>query len=178
MIVTFTLNEQDEVLPDASVAVQVTAVVPAGNVEPEAGVQLLVTPGQLSLAVGEYVTAGAVVQFVTDILAGHVIVGGWLSLTMTFCVQVLELPQASVAVQTTEFVPFGNWAGALFEMVGLPPQLSVAVAVPSATPVAKHWPASVLTVTFDGQVMTGAVVSLTVIVCVQVLLLPQASVAR
>ena len=48
---TVTVKEQLAVLPEASVAVQVTAVVPFGNVEPDGGEQLVVTPGQLSLAV-------------------------------------------------------------------------------------------------------------------------------
>jgi hypothetical protein len=50
--VTLTLNVHVWVLPDASVAVQVTVVVPAGNVVPEAGLQLAVAPGQLSVGVG------------------------------------------------------------------------------------------------------------------------------
>ena len=37
---------------DASVAVQVTVVTPTGNVEPDAGRQDTVAPGQLSVAVG------------------------------------------------------------------------------------------------------------------------------
>ncbi len=49
--VTVTVNEQVDVLPDASVAVLVTVVVPFGNVEPDAGLETTVTPGQLSVAV-------------------------------------------------------------------------------------------------------------------------------
>jgi hypothetical protein len=49
--ITVTLNEQLAVLPLVSVAVQVTVVVPSGKVEPGAGEQLVVTPGQLSVAV-------------------------------------------------------------------------------------------------------------------------------
>jgi hypothetical protein len=45
-------NEHPDVLPAASVAVQVTAVVPFGKAVPDAGVQVTVTPGQLSLATG------------------------------------------------------------------------------------------------------------------------------
>ena len=37
---------------EASVAVHVTVVTPTGNVDPDAGVQLAVAPGQLSVAVG------------------------------------------------------------------------------------------------------------------------------
>ena len=47
-----TVNVQLAVLPDASVAVAVTVVVPTGNTEPEAGVETTVTPEQLSVAVG------------------------------------------------------------------------------------------------------------------------------
>jgi hypothetical protein len=37
---------------DASVAVHVTVVTPTGNVDPDAGRQLAVAPGQLSVGVG------------------------------------------------------------------------------------------------------------------------------
>jgi hypothetical protein len=47
-----TTNEQELVLPDASVAVQVTVVMPIGNEDPEGGLQEAVTPGQLSETVG------------------------------------------------------------------------------------------------------------------------------
>jgi hypothetical protein len=49
---TVTVKEQLAVLPAPSVAVQVTVVVPFGKVEPEGGLQVTVTPGQLSVGVG------------------------------------------------------------------------------------------------------------------------------
>ncbi len=50
---TVTVNEQLPVLPEASVAMQVTVVVPFGKNEPDAGEQVVgPTPGQLSVAVG------------------------------------------------------------------------------------------------------------------------------
>jgi hypothetical protein len=49
---TVTVNWQLAVLFDASVAVQVTEVVPFGKVDPDGGIQSEVTPGQLSFAVG------------------------------------------------------------------------------------------------------------------------------
>ena len=52
---TVTVNEQEPVLPDASVALQVTVVAPFGNVDPDAGVQVGVTKSQLSVAVAEKV---------------------------------------------------------------------------------------------------------------------------
>lgn len=49
---TVTVNEQLAGLPDASLTVQLTVVVPFANVEPDGGVQTGVpTPGQLSVAV-------------------------------------------------------------------------------------------------------------------------------
>ena len=57
------------------------------------------------------------------------------------------------------------------------PQLSVAVAVPGLT-VAEHVPGSVLRVMFAGQLIAGASVSLTVMVCAHGgELLPELSVA-
>ena len=65
-------------MPDASVAVAVTVVVPLGNVEPEGGFATTVTPGQLSLDVTLKVAnaehwpdAQGTVRF-----AGHEILGG------------------------------------------------------------------------------------------------------
>jgi len=55
---TVTVNEQLAGLPDESLTVQFTVVVPFANVEPDAGVQTGVpTPEQLSVAVAfGYVT--------------------------------------------------------------------------------------------------------------------------
>jgi hypothetical protein len=50
---TVTVNEQLDMLPEASVTEQVTVVVPTGNVEPDAGLHVgEPTPGQLSLTIG------------------------------------------------------------------------------------------------------------------------------
>jgi hypothetical protein len=50
---TVTVNEQEAVLLELSVTLQVTVVVPAGKLDPEAGEQVgAPTPGQLSLTVG------------------------------------------------------------------------------------------------------------------------------
>jgi hypothetical protein len=48
---TVTLKLQLAVLPEASVAVQVTLLVPLANVLPLVGMQLTVTPEQLSVAI-------------------------------------------------------------------------------------------------------------------------------
>ena len=49
--VTVTVKLQRAVWPEVSVAVQFTVVVPTANVAPEAGLQAMVEPGQLSEAV-------------------------------------------------------------------------------------------------------------------------------
>ena len=52
---TVTVNEQEFGLPEASVTLQLTVVVPLPKKEPDAGVQLgTPTPGQLSLTVGTW----------------------------------------------------------------------------------------------------------------------------
>ena len=48
---TVTVKLQLAVLPDVSVAVQVTLVVPTGNIDPLGGLHSTTTPGQLSDAV-------------------------------------------------------------------------------------------------------------------------------
>jgi len=49
---TVTGNVHVAVFPAVSVAVQVTVVVPVGNIDPDGGTQATVTPGQLSLTAG------------------------------------------------------------------------------------------------------------------------------
>ena len=85
------------------------------------------------------------------------------------------LPLASVAVQITVFAPTVYGPALLFATVA--EQLSVAVAVPIDA-VDKHDPASVLIPNGDvGQVITGFWLSVTFTVCVQLDVLPLASVA-
>ena len=92
--------------------------------------------------------------------------------------QELEFPQSSVATHVLVIVcasgQFPPEVTSEKVIVGVPSQLSVAVAVPVE-------PGAVLSlqliVTFAGQVMAGAVLSSTNIVCVQVLIFPQSSVA-
>src|SRR5438309_1944253 len=65
------------------------------------------------------------------------IVGGRVLVTTTCCTHVAKFPAASHAVHVTEFVPPPNCEGALF-VSDTTAQLSPAVALPNATPVAKH----------------------------------------
>lgn len=97
---TVTVKVQVAVSIAASVAVQVTVVVPTAKVEPDAGRQLTVAPEQLSVGVGGvYVTAVGALPL-TEMLAGQVSAGGWLSLTVTVKLQepVIELVQVTVVV--------------------------------------------------------------------------------
>ena len=123
-------------LPVASVAVQVTVVVPTGNIEPLGGVHTEVTPGQLSDTVGAgkltvaLVEIGQVCAATAVTLAGQVIDGGWVSLTVTVKVQEPVLFELSVAVQVTVVVPLGKVEPEAGEQTTVVPgQLSVAVGV-------------------------------------------------
>jgi hypothetical protein len=64
-------------------------------------------------------------------------VGDTLSIIFTFCVQVAVLPEASVAVQITLVIPFGNIEGALFVTLAIE-QLSEETGVPKFTPVVEQ----------------------------------------
>src|SRR5436853_600645 len=114
------------------------------------------------------------------IFAGHVMAGASLSLTVTVWSHEELLPELSVAVQWIVTVPTGNGSvmGLLSLRLGtgvtVPSQLSVAVATPGDT-LALQVPGVLGTEMLAGQVIAGGVVSLTVNVVVQVLLLPAAS---
>ena len=91
----------------------------------------------------------------------------------------VEFPQSSVAVQVRVIVYSCGHAPpvvtSLEVMVGVRSQLSVAVAVPFAPPgavLAVHW-----IVMLGGQVITGAMLSSTKMVCRHELEFPQSSVA-
>jgi hypothetical protein len=97
-----------------------------------------------------------------------------LSFTVTVCVAVAVLPEPSVTVHVTVVVPNGNGDGALFVTLATV-QLSEVVGVPIFTLNATH-EAFAFTVTFDGAVIVGFVLSFTVTVCVAVAVLPDPSV--
>ena len=133
---------------EASVALQLTVVVPTVKLEPEAGVQVTVAPGQLSVTVGLVkvtvaaqapVAAGTLVMF--DGQAPST--GSWVSLTVTVKVQGADiLPEASVALQLTVVVPTGK----LLPEAGVQAtvafgQLSETVGLVNVTASA-HWPAA------------------------------------
>ena len=131
---TVTLNEQLLLLllpPLVTTAVQVTGVVPLGNVEPLAGVQVVVgvPQGLLEVTVHFSTCEQEVDVVLVVMLPGLVMVGGGGS-SVTLKVHELTLPQSSTAVQVTLVLPEmklttpGNGEQMMF---GTPPQVSVAV---------------------------------------------------
>jgi hypothetical protein len=158
-----TLNEPVASFPAASVAVQVTSVVPSGNVEPEAGVHDTSTePSTKSVAVAAaYVTSApcGLVASAAGGADGSVNSGGVVSCTMTLNEPVASFPAASVAVQVTSVVPSGNVepeAGVHSGVIG-PSTASLAVAVNVTTAPSGPVASSVMS---DGRLNSGAVVSL------------------
>ena len=110
-------------------------------------------------------------------LAGQVIVGAWVSLTVTVKVQLPVRLAASVAVQVTVVTPLAKVEPEAGEQLTVAPeQLSLAVGVVYVT-VAEHWPEAVFVVMFAGHVTVGAWLSTTVTVNVQLPVRFDASVA-
>ena len=105
-----TVKVQLLVFPAASVATQVTVLVPLVKVEPVGGVQATVAPAQLSLTVVVKVTL-LLEQWPRSVLATmlveQVIDGFCTSFTVTVNVQ-LAVPQVFEAVAVTEVVPTGK----------------------------------------------------------------------
>jgi hypothetical protein len=173
--VTVTVCVHVAVLPEPSVMVQVTVVFPNGYTNKP----LFVTEAtwQLSLVVGvPKVTPTAVHPTLVTVktVPGHVIVGLTLSVIVTNCSQVDVLPEPSVIIQVMAVTPNGKALGALFVTEAIL-QLSEVIGDPKEIPVAVH-PVLVIVAMFDGHVILGATLSLTVINCVQIAVLPAPSV--
>jgi len=107
---TVIVNDAEAELPEPSVAVQVTVVVPSGNVLPEEGAQTSVGVGSIaSTALAVYVTtAPDGLVACTVMFAGTVTTGGVVSWTVTENDPEPVLLCASVAVQLTVVVPTGK----------------------------------------------------------------------
>src|SRR4051812_875921 len=102
--------------------------------------------------------------------------GGVMSVTVTVKLQLLELPAASVAVALTVVVPTGKLEpDDLLVIMVEDEQLSLAVTVKLTG--AAQVPGIALTTILPGQLITGGVLSMTVIVCVALVLRLAASVA-
>src|SRR6476620_2622553 len=166
------------VLPQASVAVHVLVMLNVPAQAPGVVTSLKVSVGlgsQRSVAVG--VSHDGVASQSIVVAPGNAdIVGGVTSCTLIVCVAVAVLPQASVAVhvRVIENVP-AQAPGVVTSLkvsVGLGSQRSVAVGV-SHDGVASQ---SIVVAPGNADIV-GGVTSCTLIVCVAVAVLPQASVA-
>jgi hypothetical protein len=162
------------VLPDESVAVHVTVVVPAGNTDPDGGTHTTVGGGgQLSVAIGVTYVIVAVVVNGHDTCAAFVIppghpfgnTGGCVSFTVTVKLHIDILFDESFTVHVTVVVPFWKVEPDAGTHIGAPTpgQLSLTIGAGYVT-TAWHTLGSVLLVTLAGHVMFGAWVSLTVTV--------------
>ena len=169
-IVTVNVHVVSGLFADESLAVHDTVVTPTGNVEPDAGEHVTVTPGQLSVPTGVvYVTSREHCPdvFGCTMFAGHVTDGASLSTIVTVNVHVPSglFAEPSDAVHVTVVTPTGNVepdAGTQLT-VTTPGQLSVPVGVTYVTTL-EHWPAVFPCVMFAGHVTVGACVSCTVTV--------------
>ena len=128
MSVTITLNEQAEVLPDGSVAIEFTVVDPTGKTLPDGGFVISVDV-QLSAEVTvKFTTAPQSLGSVfTKMSAGQIIAGASLSITVTLNEHVEVFPSASVATEITVVVPTGNKEPETGFDVAVAEQLSVEV---------------------------------------------------
>lgn len=138
------------------------------------------TPPQLSPAVTPVVVcAGTALEQLTVAFVGQLMVGATLSNTVMICAQVAVLLHKSVARNVRVTVNLFTQIMLLVTsptrvMLAAPLQLSVAV---TPVVVCAGIALAQVTVVLIGQVMLGATLSLTVIVCAQVELLPHKSAA-
>lgn len=108
------MNEHVDVFPAASLATNVTVVVPTGKVDPlgKPDVCVNVSPAQFSDTVGaiQLTTAPHVpgVLFTVMFVGHDVNAGDSLSFTVIVNVHVVLFPTASVAVYETVFTPTGK----------------------------------------------------------------------
>ena len=153
---TWIVNGQLFVSPPASIAWQVTALVPMAKVLPLGGLQLMLVTEQLSEAVGAKLTTAPAGELALATMSdGQSMAGGSESWTVTVKLQELLLPAASVTVQVTVVTP-----GAKGEPLdGL--QLTLATERLSEAVGAKLTTANGQATMPGGQMMVGGVVSTT-----------------
>jgi len=172
------------VLPAASVTVIVTVVTPAFSWVPGDGDWVFVME-QLSVANTVEVRSGngtvqPVLTFVLKFGAQAPITGAVVSTALTVALQVEVLPAASVTVKVTVWLPRASEAPAAGDcvIVGEAVQLSETERLLRKSGRIAAQPAATSTLVVGTQAaIVGAVVSSTVMVAVQVELLPAASVA-
>ena len=145
-------------LPESSVAVQVTVVLPRGNV---AGASFVISTSasQMSVALAWPMLTAVPSRLVCSAVAssGTVRTGTVVSAIVTVCVSVAELPASSVAVHVTVVVPRGNTSGASLVTMGLGSLSSVTVGCPRSPLVPSRLSCS--SVTSLGASISGGVLS-------------------
>src|SRR5215831_4595821 len=99
-----------ELLPEASIALSVTVVVPIANVLPDVGVPVTVGCGSTrSVATAVYVTTAPVGPVASTLIGdGGSSVGALVSRTVTTKLPLDWFPEASRAVQSTSVDPTAN----------------------------------------------------------------------
>ncbi|MFN8224165.1 MAG: hypothetical protein U0R50_13070 [Gaiellales bacterium] len=118
---TTTLNEPLALFPAASVATQLTAVVPIPKLDPETGEHEGTIEAGPSLAVAVYVTVAVVAALMLTVcVAGSESVGGVVSCTVITKLAEPVFPEASVAVQVTVVLPSGKLEPLEGTQVGVP----------------------------------------------------------
>jgi hypothetical protein len=163
--VTVTSWVQVAVLPEPSVTVQVTVVVPSRKVK--GALLVIVDTEQLSLVTGvprfTPVAPHDPASAVTETVAGQLIVGFCVSFTITVWLQEDVFPDPSVTVHVTIVVPRGNGFGALLTTERTE-QLSPVRGVFRLTDPAVQRPWSAFTETAAGQLIVGLITSVTITV--------------
>ena len=92
-------------------------------------------------------------SFGTEMFAGQLATGGWVSFTVTGKLDGAVLPAPSIAVQVTVVVPREKVEPLAGTQAVVAPLLSVAVVVNVTT--AEHWFGSLAWVMFAGQTIVG-----------------------
>src|SRR5256712_6192877 len=128
----FTICLALAVLPEPSVAVQVTIVLPSRKSAGALLVTDLIIPLSVTVALPSGTTLSVVEEASKTTSFGGVICGGVVSIRFTICLALAVLPEPSVAVQVTVVLPSRKSAGALL-VTDLIIPLSVTVALPSGT---------------------------------------------
>src|SRR5688500_16924712 len=158
--VTVTLKCAEPRLPTASIAVHSTAVVPIGNVLPDAGThETPIVALTASLAEAANVITRPSAELASSLMsAGTVTNGAVVSRTVTLNADSAGLPAASSAEQTTFVVPSANRLPDAGRHETATAPLTVSVA--DVSNVTTRPPGEVASSTmFAGTVSTGAVVS-------------------
>jgi hypothetical protein len=167
---------QTDIFPEGSVAVMETVLSPLGNTEPDGGFAWIAAL-QLSVALNEKVTRAPQIpgSVFTVLSPGQIINGLVLSVTRTVNEQCDIFPCLSVAVDCTVVNPIGKSVPDGGMETTVAEQLSVAVT--EKFTIAPQEPGSLYTLMFEGQFITGASLSVTVTVNVQIEIFPCTSVA-